>query len=222
MRRVSGTPPYPLGKLRRTLRAAPVGGCLKGGYRSYQPQKLPSQWPLTSRRSGVILLPFDPGETVMTKPDPKENALRALGALYPRPQAVADELFQQGDFFDARDLVQVKYEMLRRVRVDGRTVTDAASDFGFSRPTYYQAERTFESEGLPGLIPRKRGPKAAHKLTDEVLDFVESALEQDPSLNAPALTERITKRFSLVVHPRSVERALARRREGRRRKRGLQ
>ena len=158
----------------------------------------------------------------MAKPDPKETALRQLGTLHLRPQHVVDELFQGRDFFDARDLVQVKYEMLRRVRVDGRSVTDAVSDFGFSRPTYYQAERAFQSEGLPGLVPKKRGPKSAHKLTDEILDFVEKLVERDPSLKAPALTERIAKRFGLRVHPRSVERALARRRESRRRKRGLQ
>jgi len=117
--------------------------------------------------------------------------------------------------------VQVKYEMLRRVRVDGRSVTDAVSDFGFSRPTYYQAERAFESEGLPGLVPKKRGPKGAHKLTDEIVDYVEETVEQDPSLKAPALTKHIATRFGLVVHPRSVERALARRRESRRGKRGL-
>ena len=158
----------------------------------------------------------------MAKPDTKETALRALGTLHPRPQRVVDELFQQGDFFDPRDLVQVKYEMLRRVRVDGRSVTDAVSDFGFSRPTYYQAERAFRSEGLPGLVPKKRGPKAAHKLTDEVLDYVEKIVGQDASLKAAALRERIAKRFGLTVHARSVERALARRRESRRRKRGLQ
>jgi len=156
------------------------------------------------------------------KPDPKQAALRTLGTLHPRPQRVVDELFQQGDFFDARDLVQVKYEMLRRVRVDGRSVTDAVSDFGFSRPTYYQAERVFQSEGLPGLVPKKRGPKAPHKLTDEILEYVEKIIEQDPSLKAPALTKRIATRFGLTVHSRSVERALERRRESRRRKKGLQ
>ena len=157
----------------------------------------------------------------MAKSDPKEAALRALGALHPRPQNVADELFERGDFFDARDVVQVKYEMLRRVRVDGGSVSDAASHFGFSRPTYYQVERAFESEGLPGLVPKKRGPKSAHKLTGTVVDHIEKILEKDPSLKAPALTERIAKRFGLAVHPRSVERALARRREYRRRKKGL-
>ena len=51
--------------------------------------------------------------------DPKVEALRAARTLNPRPEAVGDERFAADGFFDARDVVQVKYEMVRRVRVDG-------------------------------------------------------------------------------------------------------
>jgi len=181
-----------------------------------------SEWEglISTQRGGILITPL-PG-TPMAKPDPKQAALRAHGALHPRPVEVADELFEKGDFFDARDLVQVKYEMLRRVRVDRRSVTRASTDFGFSRPSYYQAKDAFEREGIPGLIPKKRGPKAAHKLTGEVVDYLEQALEEDSSLSSRTLTERLAKRFGIRVHPRSVDRALARRRESRRRKKGLQ
>src|SRR5439155_26012875 len=40
----------------------------------------------------------------------KAEALREQGALNPRSHAVKSELFQDSDFFDPRDLVQVKYE----------------------------------------------------------------------------------------------------------------
>lgn len=176
---------------------------------------------LTMGSEGVIVATPSPG-VPMTKPDPKNAALRAQGALHPRRDEVADELFDESDFFDARDLVQVKYEMLRRVRVEGRSVTRAATDFGFSRPSFYQAKDAFERGGIPGLVPKRRGPKAAHKLTGEVVDYLEQVLKEEPSLKALSLTARITKRFGIHVHPRSVERALARRRESRRRKRGLQ
>ena len=46
--------------------------------------------------------------------DPKVEALRAERSLNPRPEAVADEAFASSEFLDARDLVQVKYEMVRR------------------------------------------------------------------------------------------------------------
>ena len=48
--------------------------------------------------------------------DEKLAALRAAHALNPAPETVRDQAFTSGDpFFDPRDLVQVKYEMLRRV-----------------------------------------------------------------------------------------------------------
>ena len=60
----------------------------------------------------------------MPRPKPRGSAkldtLRQTGTLHPHPQAVTDPLFQDQPFFDARDLMQVKYEMLRKVEVDGR------------------------------------------------------------------------------------------------------
>jgi hypothetical protein len=62
----------------------------------------------------------------------KESALRRHHALNPRPNAVRDPAFTSGNpFFDPRDLVQVKYEMLRRVREEGDSVSQAAAEFGF-------------------------------------------------------------------------------------------
>jgi hypothetical protein len=82
----------------------------------------------------------------------KRDALRQQGCWNPRPEQVTDPLFQQSDFFDADDLLQVKYEMLRRVRIDQKPVSQAAAAFGFSRPTYYQAELDFQQQGLFGLL----------------------------------------------------------------------
>ena len=143
--------------------------------------------------------------------DSKSRVLREHGALHPRPEQVHDPLFQRSEFFDPRDLVLVKYEMLRRVRVEGMSVTDAAESFGFSRVTFYQALEAFQAEGLPGLLPPRRGPKAASKLTDAVLAFIDRQRAADPSLRAPELAEKVQEHLSLSVHPRSIERALARR-----------
>lgn len=40
--------------------------------------------------------------------DPKLATLRAERSLNPRPEAVRDQRFAASEFFDARDLVQVK------------------------------------------------------------------------------------------------------------------
>ena len=140
----------------------------------------------------------------------KRDALKRHGTLNPHPYAVTDPLFETGDFFDRDDIVQVKYEMLRRVTVDKQSVTQSTTAFGFSRPTYYQAEADFQQDGLFGLLPEKRGPRQGHKLTSEVLDFVMQLRATDPSLRALDLAAAIQERFAIKAHPRSIERALRR------------
>jgi transposase len=145
----------------------------------------------------------------------KVEALRRQGALHPHPEAVHDEAFGQEAFLDPRDRVQVKYEMLRRHRLEGRPVTEVSASFGVSRQAFYLAEVAFEREGLPGLVPAQKGPRRAHKCTDEVLDFVER-WRQDPT-DEP-LIEAIEARFGVRIHPRSIDRALARRKKKRSRR----
>ncbi len=140
----------------------------------------------------------------------KRQALRDSGTLNPHAETVSDELFAEHEFFDPDDLVQLKYEMLRRVRVDEVSVSSAARAFGLSRPTYYKAQADYDGGGLCGLLPAKRGPRRAHKLSESVMEFVSSELAADSSLRAPELARRIKQRFDLDVHPRSVERALER------------
>src|SRR5882672_11968104 len=151
----------------------------------------------------------------MPEKDSKLEALREQGTLNPRPREVTDPLFAKDSFFDPRDLVQVKYEMLRRVQSEGHSVTGTATAFGFSRPSFYQALAAFGEGGLAGLVPHKRGPKEAHKLTSKVIDFLQQIHQDDPSLSSADLASRVAKRFGVVVHPRTIERGLARRQKKR-------
>lgn len=142
--------------------------------------------------------------------DPKVRALRAERSLNPRPEAVTDERFASSEFLDARDLVQVKYEMVRRARVEGEPVSHAAEAFGFSRPSFYAAQTALVRGGLQALVPARPGPRRAHKLSGEVVSFARERMAADPNLSSQALAELIFERFGIRVHRRSVERALAR------------
>jgi transposase len=146
-----------------------------------------------------------------TPQDAKRQALRRHGILHAHPEQVSDPLFRQHAFFDPRDLLQVKYEMLRRVQVEGVSVTAAAAAFGFSRPAFYQAWAAYQRHGLPGLLPQRRGPRRAHKLSDAVVDFALRHRLDNPALRSAALCGLIQDAFGLTVHPRSLERALSRR-----------
>jgi transposase len=150
------------------------------------------------------------------RPDLKVDALRQRGCLHPHPEKVSDELFASTEFFDPRDLLQVKYEMLRRVRVDGNTVSQTAAGFGLSRPSFYRAQAAYEEGGLPALLSRKPGPRRAHKLSEEVVEALRETLDKEPDSGAATLAEWVQKRFGISVHPRSIERALARQEKKRR------
>ncbi len=158
-----------------------------------------------------------PQRTRPPRPDPKIEALRVDGALNRHADQVTDSVFGAHEFFDARDLVQVKYEMLRRVEIDAQPVTPTAAAFRLSRPSFYQAQRAFQQRGLAGLLPKKRGPHGGHKLTAEIVTFLQQAQARDVSLRPVDLAQHVADRFAVTVHPRSIERALARQEKKRQR-----
>jgi transposase len=138
----------------------------------------------------------------------KADVLREEGTLNPAPQKVLDPKFRDSEFFDPRDLVQVKYEMLRRVSVENAPVTNAAEEYGVSRPTYYQAKANFNVAGIAGLVPKKRGPRGPHKLQGEVLTFLQNQVVPGAPIRARHLSTLIRDQFDLEVHPRTIERVL--------------
>lgn len=142
--------------------------------------------------------------------DPKIQALRQSGTLNPRPQDVGDALFREKEFFHAHDLLQVKYEMLRRVSQEEHPISQAAASFGFSRSSFYQAQSAFEASGLAGLVPQKRGPKQGHKLTPEILEFMRRARADDAEARTADLVQRVRERFGVELHSRTIERGLLR------------
>jgi transposase len=151
-----------------------------------------------------------PPRTRPSRHDPKVEALRVDGTLNRHADQITDPVFGAHEFFDARDLVQVKYEMLRRVEIDAALVTPTAAAFRLSRPSFYQAQRAFQQRGLAGLLPQKRGPRGGHKLTAEILTFLRQTQATEASLRPVDLARQVADRFGITVHPRSVERALAR------------
>lgn len=142
----------------------------------------------------------------------KADRLKEYGALNPHPQKVTERLFSEStlEFFDPRDLTQVKYEMLRAVDKGGRSVKQASEDFGFSRPAFYQTQVQFRQGGIGGLAKKRPGPKSAHKLTADILAFIEENTEKGKPLRARKLAPLIKGKFGKDIHPRSIERAVAR------------
>jgi transposase len=153
-------------------------------------------------------------ETAMAKQPsrrrtPRQLALSAQGATHPNPQAVIDPLFRDSAFFDPNDVVQVKYEMLRSVQLGTLRVVQAAAAFGLSRPVFYVTQELFDREGLPGLLPHKRGPKQPHKLNDDTLAVLAQAVQAAQRiLSGEELAVVLAQRCGIEAHPRSILRRL--------------
>jgi len=141
----------------------------------------------------------------------KKEALRRQGCLHSSPQDVVAPAFSNGKFFDSLDLAQVKYEMLRCVHLNGDSVSKAAQSFGFSRQAFYKALEAFQQAGMPGLMSKRRGPKQGHKLTEEILEFIAQQKLREPTLRPQQLSELISKKFGVLLHPSTIRRRLPRR-----------
>jgi transposase len=122
-------------------------------------------------------------------------------------------LFAGNPFFDAKDLVQVRYEMVRRHQVDGVAISEAAATFGVTRPTFYKAQNALQTAGLTGLLPGRRGPRDGHKVTAEVVALVTELKAASPELTTSRCLDAVEARFGIKVHRRSLERALARKKK---------
>lgn len=145
-------------------------------------------------------------------PAAKRKALLATGTLNPHPEQVQAERFREGDFFDAHDRAQVKYEMVRSQVVDGESVAEVARRFGFSRETFYQVQRALQERGFGALLPEKRGRKGPTKLKGEILAFAMETTAQDPDLDPNQLAALIAERYGVQLHRTTVMRALKKKR----------
>jgi transposase len=164
------------------------------------------------RRIFIYVVP-EQGMAKATKRDPKSEALARDGVLNPDPGAIRDGVFTGNPFFDAKDLVQVRYEMVRRHQIDGLAISEAAAAFGVTRPTFYKAQSALKTGGLTGLLPSRRGPKAGHKLSGEVVAFASELKAAKPEPTTPQCLDAIESRFGVKVHRRTLERALTRKKK---------
>lgn len=144
----------------------------------------------------------------------KKDELKANGTYNTKHAQVCADHFKKGVFFDAEDLVQVKYEMLRSVSSGECSVSRASKLYGLSRESFYNNKAAYEAGGLQALVPRKPGPKGAHKLTDSGCRFIDSYLTGHPNATASEVNRKMQEATDIHVHNRTVERYLSKKRQG--------
>lgn len=147
----------------------------------------------------------------MKRKPSKSDYLKSVGAWNEKARLVENELFRQNDFFDPRDKVQAKYEMLRAVYFDDSKVSEASRQFGYSRESFYNAADAFREQGIAGLADGKRGPKAPRKLTAKIQQFILDRIDSEPNSSGREIAAQIQKELQVEIHHRSVERFIAKR-----------
>jgi len=138
----------------------------------------------------------------------KDNLLKKDGAFNNNYEKVTASIFETSPFFDKRDIVQVKYEMIRAAFNNEGSVTKIADLHGFSRKSYYQVKKAFEVGGLPALIPKKTGPKGAFKLDADALSFIDAFRKSHKNAKPEEISAALEEEKNIKVHPKTVGRHL--------------
>ena len=110
------------------------------------------------------------------RPDPKEEALRDARALNPRPEAVVDESSPPRSSSTPGTWSRCATRWCggcgwrARRSPPPRRASGSPGRAGMRRP------RPLDEEGLPGLLRARPGPRRAHKLSSEIVQFLLEAL----------------------------------------------
>jgi len=139
----------------------------------------------------------------------KQQVLLQAGLLYPKADRVRSPLFRRLPFFDPRDKLQVKYEMLRSHEADRISITKAADLFAYTRQGFYQVHKAFQAEGMAGLIEKKRGRRGPVKCSPAVVNFVLKEKHSHPELTGRELAARLLEHKGVQVHRRTIEKMIS-------------
>ena len=136
----------------------------------------------------------------------KHEEMRKNGSYNHRAGSVTAEIFKGAAFFDAHDLVQVKYEMLRAVEKERLEVSSASAAFGFSRVSFYQIKKEYDESGIAGLVPKKRGPKGPRKMSGGDIEFARGLVDTHTKMQ---IVSRLMEERGVKVSKRTLERQLS-------------
>ena len=143
----------------------------------------------------------------------KEEWLKETRTFNRNHDKINDNLFAESDMLDARDLLQVRYEMVRAVKIDKSSATEVAQRFGVSESTLNRNIRALNEGGVIALIPESKGPKGQYSLDEDELKFIDSYLEAHPDATGGQVYSALLKEKQSTVSKRTVERHLASKKE---------
>lgn len=138
----------------------------------------------------------------------KKEILSDLGALNKKPENVTNHLFNEYNFFDPVDNVQVKYEMLRACQVDKQKVSHVCKEFNYSREAFYVIFRKFRKHGIVGFLEDSRKKKKTIMLNQDIVKMIIQTKFDEPDISGNSLAEKINAKFGTDYKKRAIEKAV--------------
>ena len=138
----------------------------------------------------------------------KEDRLKASNTFNPDYDKISDPKFSIDSIMDPRDLLQVRYELVRSVEYDNTPITHAAEEYGVSERTARRYIQSMKAGGLSALIPGKSGPSGPSVLKQEVCDFIDAYVASHPRASGKKVCDAIAQSMNISVGQRTVERYL--------------
>ncbi len=139
----------------------------------------------------------------------KIDFLKKEGLINNKAEKVNHPLFETVKFFDPLDLPQVRYEMLRAVRVENMFIVKACKEFGFSREYFYQLEREFNKYGFSSLLRTSVvGCRPVIALNQEIVNYLIYRKIEEPKLSGEKLCKEINVIYKVKCEKRTVERII--------------
>ena len=139
----------------------------------------------------------------------KEAFLKANHTFNFRNDKVIASRFIESDLYASRDLLQVRYELVRSIEEGDIALDEVPDKYGVSSVTAKRYVRSFKEGGMIALVPEQKGPKGPSSLDDEALRFIDSYIAEHPKASGRKVHEALESERHLGISKRTVERYLS-------------
>lgn len=139
----------------------------------------------------------------------KEERLKESNTYNPKCDKVTACDFIENEVMDSRDLLQVRYEIVRAIEYDNKPVKEICSEFGVSASTARRYVRNLKEGGLIALVPEQKGPSGPTKLSKDAADFIDTYLKNNPKASGGKVHNALENRLHPGISKRTVERYLS-------------
>jgi transposase len=124
-----------------------------------------------------------------------------------------DELVIQGEkekrfIIDFNDSLQLRYELVRELKLSGSPKEEICSKFGYSRVMGHLYESAWDKSRWEGLKDKKKGPKRKPKRTGELENKILAIRLKHPEKDMYEITDILTVE-GYDISARSVARVLS-------------